>query len=138
MIFNTIPQLKGKTSPNRIVLVCCKVIGFAGSSEAFLIDSTSHHDLAVVDDSAEHGSGRLQGRELPPLRLLVVVHKHLVEGFAVEMKGRQQLWDFFYVKRCLMKKMKDEKALNKLGRKQNIKSMKRKRYRTKYNRERRE
>lgn len=84
-LFNTIHQLKGKkTHRIRIVLVWCEVIGFTRSGEAFLIDSTDHHDLAVVHDGPEHGPGRLHGRQLPPLRLLVVVCEHLVEGFAVE------------------------------------------------------
>lgn len=68
------------------ILVCGKVVGFTGSSEAFLIDSTNDYDLAVVDDGSEHGSGRLHGCQLPPLRLFVVVGKHFIEGFAVEKK----------------------------------------------------
>lgn len=69
----------------RVILVCGEVISFTQSSEALLVDSTGHHDLSVVDDGAEHGPGSLHGRQLPPLRLLVVVCEHLVEGFAVEM-----------------------------------------------------
>lgn len=78
-----------------ILLVCNKVVSFTRGSEALLIDSAGHHDLPLVDDGAEHGPGSLHGRQLSPLRLLVVVHKHLVEGFAAEMlKGA-----FFSVRR---------------------------------------
>jgi len=66
------------------LLVCREVVGFTQSGEAVLVDAAGHHDAAAVHHGAEHGSGRLHGRQLPPLRLLVVVRKHLVEGFAVE------------------------------------------------------
>lgn len=77
-MFHTNHQLKV------IILVCCQVEGFTCSTEAFLINSAGHHDLAVVDDGSEHSSGCLHGCQLPPFSLLVVVHEHLVEGFAVE------------------------------------------------------
>lgn len=80
------PQLEKKSS-NGVILVGRQVVGFTRRRQAFLVDSTGHHDLPVVDDGSEHGSGGLHGRQLPPLRLLVVVSEHLVEGFAVEMKG---------------------------------------------------
>lgn len=71
---------------NRIILVGCEVVGFTRSREAVLVDAARHHHLAVVDHGSEHGPGRLHGRQLLPLRLLVVVNKHLVEDFAVETK----------------------------------------------------
>lgn len=74
-----------QSSSRVILLVCSKVVSFTRGSEALLVDSAGHHDLPLVNDGAEHGPGSLHCCQLPPLRLLVVVHKHLVEGFAAEM-----------------------------------------------------
>ncbi len=46
--------LTDKRGSNRIVLVCCEVIDFTCSGEAFLVDPTGHHDLPIVDDGSEH------------------------------------------------------------------------------------
>lgn len=71
---------------NQCLLVGAKVIGFTCSSQAIFIDSSSNNNLPFVENCSEHGSWCFHGSNLLPLRLLVVVCKHLIGCFTFVSK----------------------------------------------------
>ena len=71
------------------VLIRPEVVGLTGVGEPVLVHAPRHDEPSLVDHRSEHGAGRLHSGHVLPLRLLVVVRKHLAQRFASPMKWQR-------------------------------------------------